>query len=359
MPRSQKVVAVLCWLLLAATCWGQAECFAQEVKLPSEVQVVPGAWAIISPEIVSGGKPKWRVDQALTEVRLDLLFPPEIAKQATGRVFTSVTPGRFKVECWNAKTEVPSDIAVTWVVVVGAAPPTTTPPQTPAPTTIPPTTPTTPPTVPTLPPPPAPKGAARVILMYEESSPAPPSAKDPAAEAWLHTNVPASWYRWDDDYVADSFKAYPAGVADLYMFGKGTRADNEPTLVVEFKDGQRKSYILPEQPAALLKLLEGFSPLVKASAVTLVYEKDLHVIPSQVSAALNVLNRQGIIANPFEDDTVDGNGETPDQYKVPLAAAKDAGFPASSVLVVTAGATVLRTVKSPKTEQEVLEAVKP
>lgn len=97
---------------------------------------------------------------------------------------------------------------------------------------------------------------------------------------------------------------------------------------------------------------------VKPTAVTFVYEKDLHVVPPPVLAAFNKLNRQGIIANPFEDDTQDGTGDVPDQYKVPLAAALAAGFPDKPVLVVTAGAKVLRVVKDPKTEAEVMEAVK-
>ena len=72
-------------------------------------------------------------------------------------------------------------------------------------------------------------------------------------------------------------------------------------------------------------------------------------------AALDKLNRERkIIANSFEQDTKDGQGEVPDQYKVPLQAAKAAGLPA---LVITAGATVLKVVKNPKTEAEVMEAL--
>lgn len=109
------------------------------------------------------------------------------------------------------------------------------------------------------PPPPAPKGIKQVILMYEFSRlPHPWSAEDPRVEEWLHANVPGSWNRWDDDYVAGSFKKYGKTVEDLYLFGKGSRPDNEPTLVVEFKDGQKKSYVLPEQADSLIKLMEGF-----------------------------------------------------------------------------------------------------
>lgn len=92
----------------------------------------------------------------------------------------------------------------------------------------------------------------------------------------------------------------------------------------------------------------------KATAVTYVYEKDSTTIPPPVLAALDKLNRRGIIANPFEQNTTDGTGDVPEQYKIPLAAAKEAGLPS---LVVTAGPKVLKVVKAPLTEEAVLEAV--
>jgi len=95
---------------------------------------------------------------------------------------------------------------------------------------------------------------------------------------------------------------------------------------------------------------------VNVTAATYVYEKDETAVPSPVMAALNTLNKQGIVATLFEEDTTDGTGDTPEQAKVPLAAAKAAGLPA---LVVTAGEKVVRTVKDPKTAEAVLEAAKP
>lgn len=93
----------------------------------------------------------------------------------------------------------------------------------------------------------------------------------------------------------------------------------------------------------------------KATAATYVYEKDDTEIPSPVVAALNKLNRErGIIATTFEQDTLDGTGETPEQYKVPLAAAKESGLPS---FVVTADKVVLKVVKDPKTDVQILEAV--
>jgi len=69
-------------------------------------------------------------------------------------------------------------------------------------------------------------------------------------------------------------------------------------------------------------------PTTKVTAVTFVYEKDKHVVPPPVLAALNKLNREkGIVATVFEQDTVDGAGEVPEQYKATLAAAKEADAP--------------------------------
>jgi hypothetical protein len=92
----------------------------------------------------------------------------------------------------------------------------------------------------------------------------------------------------------------------------------------------------------------------KATAVTYVYEKDDSTIPSGVMAALAKLNARGIVATTFEDDTTDGSGDVPEQYKVALAESKTQGVP---LLVVQAGERVIRTVKAPSTEARVLEAV--
>lgn len=93
-----------------------------------------------------------------------------------------------------------------------------------------------------------------------------------------------------------------------------------------------------------------------ATAATYVYEKDQHAIPSAVLAGLNRLNREKkIIATALDVDTKDGTGEVPGQYKLPFAEAVKAGLPA---LVVTAGDKVLTVVKSPTTEEAVMEAVR-
>jgi hypothetical protein len=94
-------------------------------------------------------------------------------------------------------------------------------------------------------------------------------------------------------------------------------------------------------------------PSIKADRVVYVYEKDSGGIPSGVAAGLSKLNAAGIVATAFEEDTTDGSGETPEQYKLAKEAATKAGLPA---LVVQAGGTVLRVVKGPTTEQHVTEA---
>lgn len=100
----------------------------------------------------------------------------------------------------------------------------------------------------------------------------------------------------------------------------------------------------------------GVLPSTDPTAVVYVYEKDQAAIPSAVQSGLNRLNREKkIVATIFDRDTVDGNGEVPDQYKVPLAAAVDKGVPS---LVVMSGSDVRRVVKDPKTEEEVMEAAK-
>lgn len=94
----------------------------------------------------------------------------------------------------------------------------------------------------------------------------------------------------------------------------------------------------------------------KPTAVVYTFEKDSGSVPPPVLAALDKLNRQGIVATNDEVDTPDGTGDVPDQYKVSRPAAVAAGLPA---LVVMGGDKVIRVVKPvPDTEAGCLEAVK-
>lgn len=93
----------------------------------------------------------------------------------------------------------------------------------------------------------------------------------------------------------------------------------------------------------------------KATAAVYVYEKDESAIPVGVTAGINKLNREKkITATLFEKDTVDGSGQTPDQYKPALDAAKRESIPS---LVVLSGTAVVKVVKAPKTEAEVLSSI--
>lgn len=97
-------------------------------------------------------------------------------------------------------------------------------------------------------------------------------------------------------------------------------------------------------------------PPNKVDRVTFVFEKSKHPIPLEVSNALNKLNTEkGILATVFEQDSKDGDGEVPDQYKIALEAARKAGLPC---LVVQSGSSVLKTVAAPKTVADVMEAIK-
>lgn len=100
----------------------------------------------------------------------------------------------------------------------------------------------------------------------------------------------------------------------------------------------------------------------KPTRAVYVYEKDQGPVPPQVAGALNGINKQaletgsGFVADEFEEDTVDGTGQVPDQFKVAKEAATKDGLPC---LVVLSGDRVIRVVKAPKTAKDIEEAVKP
>ena len=98
------------------------------------------------------------------------------------------------------------------------------------------------------------------------------------------------------------------------------------------------------------------SPNTKPTKVTYVYEKDDTAVPTGVSVALDKLNRQGILATIFEEDTLDNDGTIPTQYIKAKAEATKAGLPA---LVIESDKVVLKVIKAPKTETEVLESIAP
>jgi hypothetical protein len=92
----------------------------------------------------------------------------------------------------------------------------------------------------------------------------------------------------------------------------------------------------------------------KITAAVYVYEKDETAVPVGVSEALQELNSRGIVATEFEDDTVNGDGETPEQYRTALAAAKKHGMPC---LVLLAGDEAVTLLQAPTDADAILEAV--
>jgi len=93
------------------------------------------------------------------------------------------------------------------------------------------------------------------------------------------------------------------------------------------------------------------TPVATVDRAVLVYEKDTDVIPPAVRAGINALNTRGIVAVLYEVNDLE---EVKPAYVVPVEAAKKSGLPS---LVVLAGDKVVRVVKSPATEADVLEAV--
>lgn len=97
-------------------------------------------------------------------------------------------------------------------------------------------------------------------------------------------------------------------------------------------------------------------PTKKVDRATYVFEKSKHAIPSAVKLAMSRLNvEQKILATFVDQDDINRTGQIPTQYTVAIAEAKKVGLPC---LVIQSGADVLRTVKDPKTEAQVLEATK-
>jgi hypothetical protein len=102
-------------------------------------------------------------------------------------------------------------------------------------------------------------------------------------------------------------------------------------------------------------LLQGGGGSSALTAAVYIHEKDDTPVPSAVRAAISQLNSQGLLATEYEEDTTDGTDDVPAQYKLPLEAAKKAGLPA---MVFLAKDKVAKVLKDPKTDTEILEAVK-
>jgi hypothetical protein len=111
----------------------------------------------------------------------------------------------------------------------------------------------------------------------------------------------------------------------------------------------------PDEPQPTPKPVEPAPATI--TAVVYVYEKDTGAVPSGVRVALDKLNRSGILATEFEDDTTDGDDDVPLQYQIALNAARAKSLPGElkPSLVVMRG-TMPEVWHDVRTEQDVLEA---
>lgn len=130
--------------------------------------------------------------------------------------------------------------------------------------------------------------------------------------------------------------------------------------VVKLPDGQ--SHFLPPTSITFIRVPKPDptpDPVTtKVDRVTYVYEKDQGAVFPNARVALIKLNAdKKVTATEFEDDTVDGDRQVPDQYKIALAKARDVGLPC---LVVQSGSNVVKTMKvtAATTTNEILEVAK-
>jgi hypothetical protein len=197
--------------------------------------------------------------------------------------------------------------------------------------------------------------------------PTPASPKTPVTIEEPPPPPPVVFTTDDTDVLKDGKKLAPADA--LAIIQACNRGDAEYTVRYSpiGKDEVYRKVVVsggtaprppPAKPVTPVKPDVPLDPNTKVTAVTYVYEKDQNGIPNHVSTALNKINRESnyaIVATIFEDDSTNGPGSVPAQYKAAYEAAKKEGLP---VVVVTAGDKVLRSVKAPKTEAEILEAAK-
>lgn len=154
-------------------------------------------------------------------------------------------------------------------------------------------------------------------------------------------------------------------VLALLLFGSPAFA--QTALIFEISEGKYvgivttatgQQFALTNIVITKLRVVPDKPPVtpMRIDRVTYVYEKDNNIAPKPVAYALHRLNTEyeNVIATQFEDDSTDGDDDIPDQYKIALEAAKKAGLPA---LVIQAGPTVVKVLKAPQTEAEVMNEV--
>ena len=190
------------------------------------------------------------------------------------------------------------------------------------------------------------------VLPVITVDPAPVVAVAPP-EAWIPTD---GTKRIDSPSLIAVASSMADGVYPITGVPKSGEAWVERVVTVATLNVPPKP--VPVPMPSTTKPIEPTTPVPNSeiTAAVYVYEKDDGEPPSSVRVALDRLNRERkILATTFEDDSTDGDGQVPDQYKAPLAAAKEYRLP---VLVLMKQSGPPAVIQAPKTEQEVWEAVK-
>lgn len=181
-------LALLLPLLLALPAWGQT------ITLPKEVRGEPGSFIKV-PAATDCKEVRWYSPDKGLEC-----FPVELLKDSKTAVVTATAKGRYRLVCWTAKGDSPSDPAVC-VVVIGDAP---DPGPGPGPGPNPPD-----------PPQPSPIAGKRVLIVYEsaDATKLPTGQQDilfgRATRDYLNAHCdPDSggtkgWRIWDKDVATD------------------------------------------------------------------------------------------------------------------------------------------------------------
>lgn len=180
-------LALLLPLLLALPAWGQT------ITLPKEVRGEPGSFIKV-PAATDCKEVRWYSPDKGLEC-----FPVELLKDSKTAVVTATAKGRYRLVCWTAKGDAPSDPAVC-VVVIGDAP---DPGPGPGPGPNPPD-----------PPQPSPIAGKRVLIVYEtaEASKLPEKQQQilygKAVRDYLNAKCDQdgpvkAWRIWDKDVAAD------------------------------------------------------------------------------------------------------------------------------------------------------------
>jgi len=177
---------------------------------------------------------------------------------------------------------------------------------------------------------------------------------------WTYSEViPDRSERDGGKWVGLSFPPEVSGKAYLIQAAVNGPEGSPPLvamrwLVVSGHAPQPPPVVAPIDPSKPPVVVDPANPST-VTAVVYVYEKDDGMPPPGVLSGLNRLNRERKIpATDIDDDVTNGNGDTPEQYKSAISAARTKGMPA---LVVMHGTTP-EVWHDVNTELDVLGAVK-